>query len=136
MRARIGHHKAVFAVAHQILVSAYTMLKRGEDYRDMGADYFDRREKPRVVNKLVERLSRLGYYVTLQPADPEMPIMSPPAEPPHILSQPSETTATMSSPKRKPGRPCKCAERGVPCPHKQRIPDRPENTHPTEDRTG
>src|SRR6201986_2452158 len=34
LRVRAGHNKAVFAVAHQILISAYMMLKRGEDYRD------------------------------------------------------------------------------------------------------
>ena len=31
MRSRVGHNQAIFAVAHQILRIAYTMLRRGED---------------------------------------------------------------------------------------------------------
>jgi len=56
LRARLGHNKAIFAVTHQILVVAYTMLKRGEDYRELGGDYCDRRNQPRVAKRLVERL--------------------------------------------------------------------------------
>lgn len=132
MRARIGHQKAVFAVAHQILISAYTMLKRGEDYRDMGADYFDRREKPRVVNRLVDRLTRLGYYVTLQPAmEPgggssitSPRLASPPGD------QPAAPVAGQTQ-RRHRGRPCKCAARGIPCRH-QSIISEGDNIHPAD----
>jgi len=137
LRARIGHHKAVFAVAHQILVAAYTMLKRGEDYRDMGADYFDQREKPRVVNKLIERLSRLGYYVTLQPVEPEPAILPQPRISPPQAG--GEFTATIqppeTSPRRKPGRPCKCAERGLLCHHQHRKQE-PGIAYPSENTSG
>src|SRR2546429_5509027 len=42
--ARRGAKRAIMAVAHALLVIAYHMLKRKEDYRELGADHFDRRE--------------------------------------------------------------------------------------------
>jgi hypothetical protein len=50
---QLGHHKAIFAVAHQMLVTAYTMLSRSEDYRELGEDYFDQKNKPQVTNRLL-----------------------------------------------------------------------------------
>ena len=71
-RARLGHNKAVFAVAHQILLTAYMMLSRSEDYRELSGDYFDRENKPRVAQRLVKRLARLGYSVI--PQEPDDPL--------------------------------------------------------------
>jgi len=42
LAARRGGKRAVIAVAHAILVIAYHLLKYKEDYRELGADYFDR----------------------------------------------------------------------------------------------
>jgi hypothetical protein len=36
-------------------------------YQDLGTAYFDQREQHRVERRLVQRLERLGYEVTLQP---------------------------------------------------------------------
>ena len=70
-RARLGHNKAVFAVAHQILLTAYMMLSRSEGLSRLGGDYFDRQNKRRVAQRLVKRLASLGYSVILQePDDP------------------------------------------------------------------
>lgn len=108
---RRGHQKALFAVAHQILVIAYTMLARGEDYRELGGDYAERRNKPKIVAQLVERITKLGYYVTLQPVATaeEPPTESPPTPAVELEVQ-----------RRRRGRPCKCAERGLICRHKNR----------------
>ena len=38
---RRGHNRAIFAVAHQILVVAYQMLLLDEDYREQGGNHFD-----------------------------------------------------------------------------------------------
>jgi transposase len=73
LRAKLGHNKAIFALAHQLLLTAYTMLQRGEEYREDGDDYFDLQNKPKIVNRLIERLSKLGYYVTLQPTEDPLP---------------------------------------------------------------
>ncbi len=65
--ARRGRKKAVIAVAHAILIIVYHLLKRHEPYRELGANYFDERERQDVERRLVRRLQRLGYEVTLQP---------------------------------------------------------------------
>jgi transposase len=117
MRGRNGHNQAIFAVAHQILRIAYTMLRRGEDYRELGSDYYDRRNKPKVVPRLVERLTRLGYQVWLEEA--QEPIAEAVPAPPASSGgdAPSETAAVL--PERKRGRPCKCVARAIICPHQR-----------------
>jgi transposase len=63
--ARRGAKRAIMAVAHALLVIAYHMLKRKEDYRELGADHFDRIDMNRTRRSLVRRLERLGHKVTL-----------------------------------------------------------------------
>src|ERR1700732_4101256 len=65
--ARRGSKRAVMAVAHALLEIAYHMLKRKEDYRELGADHFDRTDVTRIRRSLVRRLERLGHKVTLEP---------------------------------------------------------------------
>jgi transposase len=65
--ARRGKKKAIVAVAHAILVICYYLLVRKEPYQELGANYFDERERQDVEHKLVRRLQRLGYEVILQP---------------------------------------------------------------------
>ncbi len=63
-----GHKKAVVAVAHALLVTAYHLLDRQLDYRELGADYFDRRHAERATRRAVRALERQGYRVTNEPA--------------------------------------------------------------------
>lgn len=66
---RSGKNKAAVAVAHSILVIAYHLIARGEDYDDLGSDYLARRHDPdRRARQLVGQLEALGHTVTLQPA--------------------------------------------------------------------
>ena len=65
--ARRGANRAAVAVAHSIIVIAYYMLKRGEDYRDLGGNYFDDRQHDQVKRRLTRRLEALGYSVQLTP---------------------------------------------------------------------
>ena len=51
--ARRGSKRAVIAVAHQLLVIAYHLLKRKEEYRDLGANHFDNINADRVRRSLV-----------------------------------------------------------------------------------
>jgi hypothetical protein len=53
--ARRGAKRAVMAVAHALLEIAYHMLKRKEDYRELGADHFDRMDVNRIRRSLVTR---------------------------------------------------------------------------------
>jgi transposase len=65
--ARRGAKRAVLAVAHALLVIAFHMLKGKENYRELGADHFERIDVNRIRRSLVRRLERLGHRVTLEP---------------------------------------------------------------------
>jgi transposase len=65
--ARRGKKRALIAVGHTILRLVYTLLTRKQAYQDLGATYFDTLDQHRVERRLVQRLERLGYQVSLQP---------------------------------------------------------------------
>jgi len=68
IKRRHGHSKAIVAVAHSILVSAYYILRDGKPYEDLGGDYFLTREtQERLTQRPVSQLERLGQRVTLEP---------------------------------------------------------------------
>ncbi len=67
IRSRRGVKKAIVAVAASILAAVYHMLKNGTMYQDLGPNHFDRRNKERQKNRLVQRLAELGYAVQLAP---------------------------------------------------------------------
>jgi transposase len=68
LSARKGGKRAALAVGHSILTIAYHMMDRGTPFAELGADYFDRRNPERVKDRLVTRLQKLGYEVTLAKA--------------------------------------------------------------------
>jgi len=63
-----GHKKAIVATAHQILEISYYLLRDQMTYRELGADYFDRRDRDRTVRRNVKQLEALGFTVTLAAA--------------------------------------------------------------------
>jgi transposase len=63
---RIGQAKAIVAVSHSLLVIIYHVLRDKKPYRDLGADYFETRNKEWACRSAVQRLEALGYSVTLQ----------------------------------------------------------------------
>jgi len=63
--ARRGKKRALLAVAHSLLVVAYEMLKHKQHYRELGADFFDGINKDQVKRRLVQRLAKLGFQVTV-----------------------------------------------------------------------
>jgi transposase len=65
--ARRGKKHALIALGHTILTIVYHMLTRKQPYQDLGAAYFDTRDQRRIEHRLVRRLERLGYRVSLQP---------------------------------------------------------------------
>jgi transposase len=65
--ARRGKKRALIAVGHTILSLVYTLLTRKQPYRDLGATYFESLDQHRVERRLVQRLERLGYQMSLQP---------------------------------------------------------------------
>jgi len=68
--ARRGKKRAIVAVAHKLLVIAYTLLRTGTHYRDRGAAYTDERHKERLLERLSQRIQQLGYTVQLEPRPP------------------------------------------------------------------
>jgi transposase len=67
LAARRGKKRALIAVGHTVLSIASTLLTRRKPSQDLGAVYFDQRDQQRVERRLVQRLERLGYEVSLQP---------------------------------------------------------------------
>jgi transposase len=71
LAARRGKKRAIIAIAHDQVVSAYYMITRNVDYQDLGRDYYERRSRERLEKHLVARLRRLGHDVILTPTQPE-----------------------------------------------------------------
>ena len=67
LAARRGKPRAIMAVAHSIMVSVFHMLTRHEPYHELGAHYFDERRRHYTVDRLAQRIERLGYRVHLEP---------------------------------------------------------------------
>lgn len=68
LAARRGAKRAIAAVAHSILIIIYHLLNRGTTYKDLGANYFDERDRQTAIRRAVQRIQRLGYKVTLEAA--------------------------------------------------------------------
>jgi transposase len=67
LAARRGKNRAAVAVGHSLLIIIHHLLSCPAPYHDLGATYFDERERGAVRRRLVDRLQRLGYAVQLQP---------------------------------------------------------------------
>jgi transposase len=64
-----GETKAIFAVAHTMIVIVWHVLANETTYDDLGADYFERRTSTEARQRhLVRQLEALGHTVTLSPA--------------------------------------------------------------------
>lgn len=65
---RRGSNKAIFAVAHSLLVVAYHVIAEQTTYQDLGANYCDERQRQALQRHLVKRLEGLGFQVQLAAA--------------------------------------------------------------------
>ena len=71
LAARRGKKRAMMAIAHSILVTIWYMLTTGEVYHDLGADYYDHRNKDSKVayhTRQLEKLTGGAVQVALNPA--------------------------------------------------------------------
>jgi transposase len=64
LKARRGPRKAIMAVAASILTAVYFMIKNDTDYSDLGAAHFARADRDKTANRLVRKLTDLGFEVT------------------------------------------------------------------------
>jgi transposase len=63
---RMGKKKALMAVGHSILVIVYHVLESRSSYRELGGDYFDRRDMQKRQQRLIHQLESLGLKVTVE----------------------------------------------------------------------
>lgn len=66
LAARRGRKKAIMALMHSILVMAYHIIQRNEPYHELGSNYFDQLRPELTAQRLVKRLEKLGFQVSLQ----------------------------------------------------------------------
>jgi len=67
---RRGRKRALMAVAREILVSIFHILKDKCTYNDLGAEYYDKINPDRLKAQMVRRLMSMGYAVILEPIEP------------------------------------------------------------------
>jgi hypothetical protein len=65
LAARRGKKRALIAVGHSILKSVYHILKGNEHYKELGADYLNKKIESKRKAYLKKELERLGYQVEL-----------------------------------------------------------------------
>lgn len=66
---RRGKKRALIAVAHSLLIGVYHVLADAVDYRDLGAQHFQRLNPEQLKRYHIKRLQRLGLAVTVTPID-------------------------------------------------------------------
>lgn len=98
---RHGRKKAAVAVAHRILIIAWSMLRNGVDDQERGGDAGDQSRPERTARKLVSRLERIGFEVTVTRA----------SQPKVVL--PRKTAAPQKETTVPPGRCGKCSKWGL-----------------------
>jgi transposase len=76
LAARRGRKKALIAVGHSILEIAYRVLSDRVPYAELGANYFEERNREATQKRLIRRLENLGLEVTVKP----LPTASPAAD--------------------------------------------------------
>ena len=59
---------AIRAVAHRLLIAVYYILLRHEPYRAPGTPAIDEHRQGQVLSRMLWRIAKLGYTVTLEPA--------------------------------------------------------------------
>lgn len=67
IRARRGPMRALVAVEHAMIITAWNMLTDGAFYRERGIDYYTLRKPAKAKARAVSQLEALGYTVTLKP---------------------------------------------------------------------
>lgn len=65
LAARIGKSKAVTATARKIAVLFYNAMRHGIDYKDPGADQYEKSYRDRVIKNLRRKANELGFSLQL-----------------------------------------------------------------------
>lgn len=73
LAARRGKQRAAVAVGHSLLVTGYYLITRHQTYADLGENYFDERDREQVKRRMVKRLEKLGFRVSVTPVPVKIP---------------------------------------------------------------
>lgn len=65
-RRGLEYGKALVAIAHKLIVVIHRVLSTKTSFHDLGAAYFEQRNRTRTIRNLTRRLETLGFAVTLQ----------------------------------------------------------------------
>jgi hypothetical protein len=65
LAARRGKKRALIAVGHSILKSVYHVLSAKSAYKELGADYLDKKLEAKRKDYLKKELEKLGYKVDI-----------------------------------------------------------------------
>jgi hypothetical protein len=76
--AHRGLKKAAVAVAHRILIIAWSIIRNGTEYHERGGDHFDTLHPERTARKLIRRLERIGFEVAVKRPVGRPRIVKPP----------------------------------------------------------
>jgi transposase len=65
--ARRGRQRALVAVMHKLVIAIWHVLAHKVPHRDLGADYFTRRNPERTMRQIVKQANALGLTVRFDP---------------------------------------------------------------------
>jgi len=74
-----GKNRATMAVAHSLAIAIYFVLS-GQEFRDLGSNYYNQFNRDKKINSHVRQLSKLGVSVTVS----DIPIRQAVEKPPDI----------------------------------------------------
>lgn len=63
LKARLGAKQALVAIMHQLLKVVHRLLLTGEVYQELGATYYEERDRDRQLRRAKHKLERAGYIV-------------------------------------------------------------------------
>jgi transposase len=66
LKVRIGARRAIIAIAHRILKGLYFIIKKGDSYRDLGADYLIEINREARLSRIRKQASQLGFELVPQ----------------------------------------------------------------------
>jgi transposase len=61
LRYRLGPKKAIVAIAHKIIKALYAIIKKGERYKELGADYLVNKTQKQKMTKIRRAAKELGF---------------------------------------------------------------------------
>lgn len=66
LAGRRGKKRALIAVGHKILCACYHIIKNKEPYKELGADFMDKKRKTKRIANLKRQLKELGVEIEIK----------------------------------------------------------------------